>query len=68
MSYVIQYQAPDNRSYYRFMSGIGPCFGSTKDDCIKFASREAALKEKWKFPAVADIMSEIVEIEDLKYE
>lgn len=49
-----------NGTYFRFMSGIGPCFGGNEEEAKKFESREDAGMERghWAFTG-----TEIVELE-----
>jgi hypothetical protein len=37
-----------SRTYFKFMSGIGPCFGATKKIAARFGSKKEALLESSK--------------------
>ena len=51
----------DNGTYYRFMAGIGPCFGGTEEQAAKFDTREEIgrmmLRGHWAFAT-----TEVVEV------
>lgn len=64
MSYVIKFSSTISpATYYRRMTAIGPMFGATKKDAMRFETQEDAIRETtrhWGFTTT--------EIEEVKEE
>jgi len=60
MSWVI---LGENKTYYECMTGIGPCFGATKEEAKKFQTKKDAIHETFKH-SFAFFGSEIEEIKE----
>jgi len=55
-------QEGKKKNYFRFMTGIGPCFGGTKKTAMTFPTKLEAECQINDFPVFASVMCKAVKL------